>query len=138
MKTYLIIEDEEPAFNRLRNLISEIDNQLVFIKNLCSVKESVEWFKTHAQPDLVFMDIQLADGNSFEIFKHVKITCPLVFITAFDQYALEAFKVNSIDYILKPVKKAELAKMIEQFNIQEAQNNIDYSNLQQMMQQTNI
>ncbi len=138
MRTYLIIEDEEPAFNRLRNLITEIDDQLVFIKNLCSVKESVEWFKTHPQPDLVFMDIQLADGNSFEIFKHVKITCPLVFITAFDQYALEAFKVNSIDYILKPVKKAELAKMIEQFNIQEAQNNIDYSNLQQMMQQTNI
>lgn len=138
MSKYLIIEDEEPAFKRLRNMIDEIDNQLLFLKNLCSIKESVEWFKNHPQPDLVFMDIQLADGNSFEIFKYVKITCPLVFITAFDQYALEAFKVNSIDYMLKPVKKGELTKVIEQFNSRKEQTSMDFSNLQQMMQQANI
>lgn len=138
MSHYLIIEDEEPAFKRLRNMIGEINNQLVFLKNLCSIKESVEWLQTHAQPDLIFMDIQLADGNSFEIFKHVPITCPLIFITAFDQYALEAFKVNSIDYILKPVKKAELIKVIERFNAKKKQTSLDYPSIQKMMEQSNI
>jgi two-component SAPR family response regulator len=138
MSHYLIIEDEEPAFNRLKKMIAEIDATMHFVAHLSSVKESVEWLQNNPQPDLIFMDIQLADGNSFEIFKHVQMTCPLVFITAYDQYALEAFKVNSIDYILKPIKKIELMKVIEHFNANKLTNLLNVAELQQMMQQSNI
>jgi two-component system, LytTR family, response regulator LytT len=135
MSKYIIIEDEEPAFNRLKKMIGEIDGQLVFLENLGSVKSSVEWFQNNPQPDLIFMDIQLADGNSFEIFKQVKVTCPIIFITAFDQFALEAFKVNSVDYILKPIKKEELSASIEKFNSRKIVQNVDFTQLLQMMQQ---
>jgi two-component system, LytTR family, response regulator LytT len=135
MSKYIIIEDEEPAFNRLKKMIGEIDGQLVFLENLGSVKSSVEWLQNNPQPDLIFMDIQLADGNSFEIFKQVKVTCPIIFITAFDQFALEAFKVNSVDYILKPIKKEELSASIEKFNSRKIVQNVDFTQLLQMMQQ---
>jgi two-component system, LytTR family, response regulator LytT len=135
MSKYIIIEDEEPAFNRLKKMIGEIDSQLVFLENLGSVKSSVEWFQNNPQPDLIFMDIQLSDGNSFEIFKQVKVTCPIIFITAFDQFALEAFKVNSVDYILKPIKKEELSASIEKFNSRKIVQNVDFTQLLQMMQQ---
>ncbi len=135
MSKYIIIEDEEPAFNRLKKMIGEIDSQLVFLENLGSVKATVEWLQNNPQPDLIFMDIQLSDGNSFEIFKQVKVSSPIIFITAFDQFALEAFKVNSVDYILKPIKKEELAASIEKFNTRKIPINFDFNQLLQMMQQ---
>ena len=105
----LIIEDEAPAFRRLQQLINDVIKDAEIIEVIDTVKDSIEWFKNMPLPDLVFMDIQLADGLSFEIFDEVEVKCPLIFTTAFDEYTLQAFKVNSIDYLLKPVKKEELA-----------------------------
>ena len=111
----LIIEDEEPAAERLTNIIREIDSSAEIIDSIASVKSAVRWFKENAMPDLLVTDINLADGSSFEIFKEIKVTCPVIFTTAYDQYAIEAFKVNSIDYILKPVKKEELKIAFDKF-----------------------
>lgn len=111
----LVIEDEQPAADRLIRMIREIHPDVIILEVLPSVKAAVDWFKKHVQPDLVFMDINLADGSSFEIFKSVKVTCPIIFITAFDEYAIEAFKVNSIDYILKPVKKEHLQQALNKY-----------------------
>ncbi len=104
----LIVEDEAPAFRRLQKILEEIDPQIEIVEVLDSVEESVKWFGIQNAPDLVFMDIQLSDGLSFEIFDSIKINRPVIFTTAFDEYMLRAFKVNSIDYLLKPIKKEEL------------------------------
>lgn len=115
MIRYVIIEDEMPAMERLQKLVSAIDVSFELAAHHVSVASSVKYLRDNPAPDLIFMDIQLSDGDSFEIFKHVKIECPVIFITAFDQYAIQAFKVNSIDYLLKPVKQAELAAAINKF-----------------------
>lgn len=112
----LIIEDEAPAFRRLQNLLHEIDPRLEIIEVIDSVEDSIKWLKNHNAPDLIFMDIQLSDGLSFEIFDAVKIDKPVVFTTAFDEYTLRAFKVNSIDYLLKPIKKEALAQSLNKYN----------------------
>lgn len=112
---YLIIEDEDPAAKRLERMIVEIDPAFQMVHHLVSIKSAVQWLSENVHPDLIFMDIQLADGNSFEIFKSVVPKCPIIFITAYDQYALQAFKVNSVDYLLKPVKKVELEQALEKF-----------------------
>lgn len=105
----LIIEDEKPAADRLGKLILAHNAEIRILAKLDSVKSAVRWFSdASAQPDLIFMDIQLADGLSFEIFEYINIKSPVVFTTAYDEYALKAFKVNSIDYILKPVDSEEL------------------------------
>lgn len=104
----LIIEDEAPAFRRLQKILEEVDSQVEIVEVIDSVEESVKWIKNHQLPDLIFMDIQLSDGISFEIFDQVKVSKPVVFTTAFDEYMLRAFKVNSIDYLLKPIKKEDL------------------------------
>lgn len=114
MKT-LIIEDEELAAERLSRLIVETEPEAEIITTLASVKSAVKWFSENPMPELLFMDINLADGSSFEIFKKVNITCPIIFVTAFDQYAIDAFKVNSIDYILKPLKKEDLKNALDKF-----------------------
>lgn len=111
----VIIEDEIPAAKRLEKLIKEIDPAIIIETKLDSIEAAVEWFSTHAQPDLILMDIELADGQSFEIFNQVKITAPVIFATAYDEFALKAFKVNSIDYLLKPLEKAELSAAIGKF-----------------------
>src|ERR1043165_2537476 len=98
----VIIEDEEPAAERLERMIKEAEPQAEVLQKLVSIKSSVGWMKNNDQPDLLMMDIQLADGNSFEIFRQVKIQCPVIFTTAFDQYAVDAFRNNGIDYLLKP------------------------------------
>jgi DNA-binding LytR/AlgR family response regulator len=98
----LIIEDEVLAARHLQHVLDEVGN-ITVITILESISESVEWFKINPQPELMFLDIHLADGSAFEIFKHVEISCPVIFTTAYDEYALKAFKVNSIDYLLKPV-----------------------------------
>ncbi len=115
MIRYVIIEDEAPARERLERLIGSINDDFELIAHHVSVASAVDWFRSNPFPDIVFMDIQLSDGDSFEIFNHVKIDCPVVFITAYDQYAIQAFKVNSIDYLLKPVKKDELAAALGKF-----------------------
>jgi DNA-binding LytR/AlgR family response regulator len=122
MKTtkVLIIEDEMAAAKRLNKLISELMPDAEIINSIPSIASAVQWFKTNPLPDLVFADIHLADGSSFEIFKQVTIDCPVIFITAYDQYALEAFKQNSIHYLLKPIKKEELNEAIERFRKRQA------------------
>jgi two-component system LytT family response regulator len=111
----LIIEDEESAAKRLQKMITEVLPESEIIGSLSSIAASIEWFKNNQQPDLAFFDIHLADGSSFEVFRKVHVSCPVVFTTAYDQYALEAFKVNSIDYLLKPIKKEELQRAINKF-----------------------
>ncbi len=112
----LIIEDEKPAARRLARLLEELNlnvNQM-----LHSVAESIAWFQSHPHPDLIFLDIQLSDGLSFEIFDTIEVRSPIIFTTAYDEYALQAFKLNSIDYLLKPIDDEELAAAIQQFEAQ--------------------
>ena len=109
----LIIEDEPQAAQRLSNLVLELIPQAKIEASIDSVKKSIQWLSSNKQPDLILMDIQLADGLSFEIFPAIEVKSPVIFTTAYDEYALKAFKVNSIDYILKPVDKEELKKAIE-------------------------
>ena len=111
----LIIEDEIRAANQLQNLLKACHFKFNLLGILDSVEEAVHWFEKNATPDLIFMDIQLADGLSFEIFHHIKVDSPIIFTTAFDQYAIQAFKVNSVDYLLKPIQKDDLQKALEKF-----------------------
>lgn len=111
----LIIEDEDPAAKRLQKLLKEIEPGINVVGQIVSVSSAVKWFGEHEQPDLLFSDIQLSDGLSFEIFKSVEVTCPVIFTTAYDQYAIDAFKVNSVDYLLKPIKREELEKAVAKF-----------------------
>ena len=111
----LIIEDEEPAAKRLHKMLKEIEPGFNILDNIVSVSSAIKWFNENESPDLVFSDIQLSDGLSFEIFKTVNLTSPIIFTTAYDQYAIDAFKVNSIDYLLKPIKKDELANAVNKF-----------------------
>ncbi len=111
----VIIEDEVFASQALENLIHEIDHEIEVVAVLQSIDESVEWFKLNPLPGLVFMDIHLADGSSFAIFDEVKITCPIIFTTAYSEYALKAFEVNSIDYLLKPISKKDMERAIGKY-----------------------
>jgi DNA-binding LytR/AlgR family response regulator len=111
----LIIEDEAPAANRLTTLLRHISDEIEIVEKLDSVESSVRYLQSARNPDLIFMDIQLADGLSFDIFQHTTIKTPAIFTTAFDQYTLKAFKVNSIDYLLKPIDEADLAFAIEKY-----------------------
>lgn len=123
----LIIEDETPAADRLKKMILDFEPAAEITSNLVSIASSVKWLKENPAPDLIFMDIHLSDGDSFEIFNEQEVISPVVFVTAYDQYALEAFKVNSIDYLLKPVKKEDLSRALEKFKQRGS------SNIQQMM-----
>ena len=111
----VIIEDENIAAQALQSLVREIDPEMEVLTILQTIEESVEWFEENPMPDLVFMDIHLADGSSFAIFENVDITCPIIFTTAYDEYALKAFEVNSIDYLLKPINKADLERALKKF-----------------------
>jgi DNA-binding LytR/AlgR family response regulator len=115
MTNILIIEDEHYAAKRLKTLLSECMSDAHILSVCDSIEDSVEFLKNQQKPDLIFMDIQLADGLSFEIFKQVEVTTPVIFSTAFDEYTLQAFKVNSIDYLLKPVDKKELTQSLDKF-----------------------
>jgi two-component system response regulator LytT len=111
----VIVEDELPAVKALEKLLQEADPDISVGKTLDGVSSAIEWFQANPAPDLVFMDIQLGDGLSFEIFEKTNVTCPVIFTTAYNEYALRAFKLNSIDYLLKPVRPAELAHSLEKF-----------------------
>ncbi len=109
----LIIEDEKPAARRMCRLLAQLEVEVLAM--LHSVEESVAWFEKQEHPDVIFLDIQLSDGLSFEIFERVEIHSAIIFTTAFDEYALQAFKLNSIDYLLKPIDEEELHKAIRKF-----------------------
>ncbi|WP_128545849.1 LytR/AlgR family response regulator transcription factor [Larkinella soli] len=104
----LIIEDEELTARKLRRLVQEVEPTAQVVGITGSVEESVEWLRTQPGPDLILMDIELADGQSFDIFNRIRVTSPVIFTTAYDEFAIKAFKVNSIDYLLKPVKEEDL------------------------------
>lgn len=112
MKT-IIIEDEKPAARRLSRLLAELDVEVSTM--LHSVEEAIDWFRNNAHPDLIFLDIQLSDGLSFEIFETVDVQSAIIFTTAYDEYALQAFKLNSIDYLLKPIDDEELETAVRKF-----------------------
>lgn len=111
----VIIEDEHLTAERIASLLGQIDPGINILTIIDSMKRSVEWFTTNGSPDLVFMDIQLADGLSFDIFDAVVIEAPVIFITAFQDYAIKAFKVNSVDYLLKPVSEEDLKAALVKF-----------------------
>ncbi|MFY0627754.1 MAG: response regulator transcription factor [Reichenbachiella sp.] len=117
----LIIEDEAPAFRRLQKLLEETDPTIEIQEVFDGVKETVKYLQNHQPPDLIFMDIQLSDGISFEIFDQIEINRPVIFTTAFDEYMLRAFKVNSIDYLLKPINQEDLARSLEKYNALKSQ-----------------
>lgn len=107
----LIIEDEKTAARHLISVLKEIGN-IDVIDIIDSIKTSVHWIKTNTQPDLIFMDIHIADGTAFKIFEDVEINCPIIFTTAYEEYAINAFKVNSIDYLLKPITKEAVERSL--------------------------
>src|SRR5215471_3236718 len=109
----LIIEDEALIAKELQYKIKSVADDIDVIEVLPSLKTARKWFMQNAEPDLIFMDIQLSDGVSFELFDLYKLSCPVIFTTAYDEYALRAFKVNGIDYLLKPVDEVELKKAID-------------------------
>jgi len=111
----LIIEDEEPAAGRLKKLLKEIDSTIRVLDVIVSIQSAVQWIQQNPAPDLVLLDINLADGQSFEIFNQAEVTAPVIFITAFDEFAIRAFKVNSVDYLLKPIKKEDLETALTKF-----------------------
>lgn len=114
-KKIVIIEDEQLAAERLTMLLKQYDQTIEIVKHLYSVEESIQWLNTNAHPDLLFLDIQLADGFCFDIFKQADYKKPIVFTTAYNEYALEAFQLCSIDYLLKPVTAEALAKAMQKF-----------------------
>ncbi|MGO4289688.1 LytR/AlgR family response regulator transcription factor [Chitinophaga sp. RAB17] len=109
----VIIEDEKPNATRLKNILLDISPAIIIEATLDTVSASVDWFKQHPHPDVALMDIRLADGLSFDIFPQVELSCPVIFTTAYDEYAIRAFKVNSVDYLLKPIEKDDLQQALE-------------------------
>jgi DNA-binding LytR/AlgR family response regulator len=112
----LIIEDESATARRLQKLLNEIDPSIQVLAIHESIAQTVNWLETHGEPDLMFMDVNLSDGLSFGVFEEVEVNCPVIFTTAYDQYAIQAFKVNSIDYLLKPVNKDSLADSLRKYH----------------------
>lgn len=132
----LIIEDEGPAARRLTQLLNEKLPGSKIHDNLDTISAAVQWLQTYPEPDLIFLDIQLADGISFEIFGQVKVTAPIIFCTAFDQYAVRAFKLNSIDYLLKPIDPEELEHALNKFRSGRSVPVISLEQIRSIMQPT--
>ncbi len=112
----LIIEDEQLAAERMAELLNLYDKTIEIVNTLGSIQDTVLWLTSNPQPDLIFMDIQLADGLCFDIFDRATLECPVIFTTAYQKYAIKAFKVNSVDYLLKPIDFSELKNAIEKFH----------------------
>lgn len=129
----LIIEDENLVAESLISLVRELEPSATITGPLASVEETKEWLNRHPQPDLILSDIQLADGISLDIFLSNKPQCPIIFTTAYDEYAIRAFKLNSIDYLLKPVNKKELQQAFEKFHLLQSKSNNDVY-VKQMME----
>ena len=111
----VIIEDEFPAAERLIQLLTRSNHDIEILDTLQSVQQGIKWFQAHPAPDLVFSDIQLSDGLSFEIYDAIQLRCPIIFTTAYDEYAIKAFKLNSIDYLVKPIQPADLKGALDQY-----------------------
>ncbi|WP_430814921.1 LytR/AlgR family response regulator transcription factor [Carboxylicivirga sp. RSCT41] len=131
----LIIEDEHLAAKRLIQMVLQLHPDAEVCAVCDSVEQSVQWIKSNTQPDLAFFDIQLGDGISFEIFKQCQVNFPIIFTTAYDQYAVQAFKVNSLDYLLKPIDKDELKQAIDKFLNQQK---TDLSGINQAIEQARL
>ncbi|MEQ8244333.1 MAG: LytTR family DNA-binding domain-containing protein [Fulvivirga sp.] len=129
----LIIEDELPAQRRLQRQLAEIDQHIEVLDCLDSIANTLAWFKKYPEPDLLFLDIQLADGLSFKILEQVDTECPIIFCTAYDEHAIKAFKHNSIDYLLKPIDQTDLEAAIKKFQ-KNSNKQIDLSKLQEILQ----
>ena len=132
----LIIEDEIRAAQQLQTMLKAYGSEYHILGILESVEDSVEWLQNNAPPDLILMDIQLADGLSFEIFQKIKIEVPVIFTTAYDEYSIKAFKVNSVDYLLKPIQKKDLDNALEKYKKLFAQSStlgIDASTLEKLV-----
>ncbi|WP_191859045.1 LytR/AlgR family response regulator transcription factor [Hanstruepera ponticola] len=130
----IIIEDEKPSARRLQRMLDKLTIQAETM--LHSVEESIEWFQNNPHPDLIFLDIQLSDGLSFEIFEAVEVKSAIIFTTAYDEYALQAFKLNSIDYLLKPIDEDELNKAIKKYQEnqpQKQQVTIDFNDIKKLL-----
>ncbi|GIQ60804.1 DNA-binding response regulator [Flavobacterium collinsii] len=120
----LIVEDESINASRLKRLLEELEPQCEILAIIDTVADSVKWLNSNPAPDLITMDIRLADGLSFSIFDEVEITSPVIFTTAYDEYAIKAFKVNSIDYLMKPIEKNELEFALKKFkSVSKVENN---------------
>ena len=111
----LIVEDETTAYENMVELLARIDSDIHVMGNTESIRQTIKWLAEHDAPDLIFMDIHLSDGSAFVIFEETQIETPIVFTTAYDRYAIEAFKVNSIDYLLKPVKEEDVRRALAKF-----------------------
>ncbi|WP_163399359.1 LytR/AlgR family response regulator transcription factor [Flavobacterium fluviatile] len=131
--TTLIIEDEKPAARLLQRKLEKLE--ITVETMLHSVEESIDWFGNNQHPDLIFLDIQLSDGLSFEIFEKIHINSAIIFTTAYDEYALKAFKLNSIDYLLKPIDEDELEVAVSKFKTRLPKSNADNQNLQRDFEQ---
>jgi len=130
----IIIEDEKPSARRLQRMLNNLD--IVVETMLHSVEESIEWFQNNEHPDLIFLDIQLSDGLSFEIFEAITIKSAIIFTTAYDEYALQAFKLNSIDYLLKPIDDEDLEVAIEKFKARQPkqqQVTLDFNEIKKLL-----
>lgn len=133
----LLIEDELPAAKQLTKMLLELDSTITIIDVLDSVEASVKWLRNYPMPDAIFMDIQIADGLSFDIFTQVEITAPVIFCTAFDQYAVKAFKVNAIDYLLKPIDPDDLENALHRLREKSHHNTPDLSKMLEILQKKN-
>lgn len=130
----IIIEDEKPAARRLSRLLAELDVEVSTM--LHSVEESIEWFQNNSHPDLIFLDIQLSDGLSFEIFDIIEVKSAIIFTTAYDEYALQAFKLNSIDYLLKPIDDEELESAVKKYQDLKPENqkiSVDFNDIKKLL-----
>ncbi|MBN7809646.1 response regulator transcription factor [Algoriphagus sp. H41] len=130
----LIIEDEKPAATRLERLLAGHFPEVHFGENLDTVTKALRWFGENAAPDLIFCDIQLADGISFEIFEKVNVSAPVIFTTAYDQYAIRAFQVNAIDYLLKPIDPVDLERAVDKFKSRQVKPVLDLDLLKGLLQ----
>ncbi len=139
----IIIEDEKPAINKLEEMLLRYDSDMEILARLVTVKQSVEWLEEFSdQVDLIFMDIKLSDGMSFDIFKQIEVTVPIIFITAYNEYAIQAFKVNSIDYLLKPLLYEDLHNSLMKIEVlrktlTNTNDKIQYLELNKVLKQLN-
>lgn len=133
----LIVEDEDLAVKKLQKTLAAVDDSIQVAGTTDSIKSTVEWLQQHPQPDLILMDIELADGQSFEIFNLTDVKSPVIFTTSYDEYALKAFKVNSVDYLLKPIQQDELDAALKKYRKLKADSKADLSidNLVRELQQ---
>jgi DNA-binding LytR/AlgR family response regulator len=129
----LIIEDEQLAAKKLSRLLKEIDTTIEIVEVIGSVESAANWLRSNPLPELIFMDIQLEDGLCFEIFEKVEIKIPVIFTTAYDEYTLKAFKVNSVDYLLKPIKPIELKNALDKYS--QLHQRIDFAGIEMALKQ---